>query len=71
MCIAIVEVQRQGVASSELITFSDEQSLAERLNKLKETDNVVRLKIFRLSEVLTKSVTFLSTTNASTYARSP
>ena len=64
MCIAVVEVQRQGVALPELITFSDEQSLAERLNKLKETDNVVRLKIFRLSEVLTKSVTFLSTTNA-------
>jgi hypothetical protein len=36
--------------------------LAERLDKLKEIDNVVRLKIFRLSEVLTKSVTFLSTT---------
>ncbi len=62
MCVAIVEVQRQGVASPELITFPDEQSLAERLDKLKETDNVVRLKIFRVSEVLTKSVTFLSTT---------
>ena len=62
MCIAIVEVQRQGVASPELITFPDEQALAERLDKLKEADNVVRLKIFRVSEVLTKSVTFLSTT---------
>ena len=62
MCIAIVEVHRRGVASPELITFTDEQSLAERLDKLKETDNVDRLKIFRLSEALTKSVTFLSTT---------
>ena len=61
MCIAIVEVQRQGVASPELITFPDEQSLAERLDKLKETDNVVRLKIFRLAETLTKQVFFSST----------
>lgn len=64
MSTVIVEVQRQGVASPELITFPDEQSLAERLDKLKETDNVVRLKIFRLSEVLTKQVTFTLTTNA-------
>ena len=64
MCVAIVEVQRQGVASPELITFPDEQSLAERLDKLKETDNVDRLKIFRITEVLTKQVTFASTTNA-------
>lgn len=64
MCIAIVEVHRRGAASPELITFSDEQSLAERLDKLKETDNVDRLKIFRITEVLTKQVTFTSTTNA-------
>ena len=61
MCVAVVEVHCQGVASPELITFPDEQSLAERLDKLKEIDNVVRLKIFRVSEVLTKTVTFLST----------
>ena len=64
MCVAIVEVHRRGAASPELITFPDEQSLAERLDKLKETDNVDRLKIFRITEVLTKQVTFTSTTNA-------
>ena len=64
MCIAIVEVHRRGVASPELITLPDEQSLAERLDKLKETDNVDRLKIFRITEVLTKQVTFTSTINA-------
>ena len=64
MCTVIVEVHRRGVASPELITFPDEQSLAERLDKLKDTDNVVRLKIFRITEVLTKQVTFTTTTNA-------
>ena len=61
MCIAIVEVHRRGVDSPELITFPDEQSLAERLDKLKETDNVDRLKIFRITETLTKQVFFSST----------
>lgn len=61
MVIAIVEVQRRGIASSELITFADEQSLTERLSKLAATDNVERLKIFRLAETLTKQVFFSST----------
>jgi hypothetical protein len=61
MCIAIVEVQRRGVASPELITFNDEQALTERLSKLTTTDNVERLKIFRLAETLTKQVSFSST----------
>ncbi len=60
MCIAIVEVQRRGVASPELITFNDEQALAERLSKLTTTDNVERLKIFRPAETLTRKVIFTS-----------
>ena len=61
MHIALLEVHRRGITSPELITFTDEQSLAERLTKLTATDNVERVKIFRLAETLTKQVSFSST----------
>lgn len=61
--IAILEIKRRGAeqgVAPELLFFSDEQALKERVDKLITLDNVERLQVYRLAQTLHRQVSFPS-----------
>ena len=59
MHIALLEVHRRG-ARPEIISVETEEELTERLDKLQANESILRIHIFRSTEILTRKVIFTS-----------
>ena len=59
MNIALLEVHRRG-ARPEIVSVETEKELTERLDKLQANESILRIHIFRSTEILTRKVIFTS-----------
>ena len=59
MHIALLEVHRRG-ARPETIYVETEEELAERIDKLQASEITIQIRIFRLTNTLTRKVIFTS-----------
>lgn len=57
MHIAFLEVHRRG-ARPEIISIETEEELTGRLDKLQASENTIQIRIFRITDVLTRKVIF-------------
>lgn len=58
MNIALLEVHRRG-ARPEIIYVETEEELAERIDKLQASESTIQIRIFRLTDTLTRKVIFV------------
>ena len=59
MHIALLEVYRRG-DRPEIIYVETEEELAERIDKLQASESAIQIRIFRLTDTLTRKVIFTS-----------